>query len=115
MAAKVINFLNEKDRKEKDNYDVKMPMKCMSCGYKYDKRVIFEEFMTKIDGEECPHCSMEMALPNAFYLPKVGDEIYTCSCGSEIFYVRNNGLVCLICGCVTTFKKLAEMYDEIHR
>lgn len=72
-------------------------MKCFSCGHQWVGISLIED-----DGSmpcvECPKCKRYFGYYLYPVLPKEDEIIYKCNCGGELFYISEDGPVCIKCG-----------------
>jgi len=68
--------------------------RCAAC--KYEWRAVTP--VGVVTGLECPNCGRCLGHLIGSCSPPEGDDIYTCNCGSEAFYIDRRGVVCWVCG-----------------
>lgn len=47
---------------------------------------------------ECPECGTERGVWKYPFSPAVGEELWQCNCGCELFYIIPDGHMCYGCG-----------------
>lgn len=57
---------------------------------------------------ECPECGREAGVLNATVAPDSDTPLWICHCGSDVYRVLVDGVLCIACGVKTPYPDIAE-------
>lgn len=77
-------------------------VKCLHCGHTWQDKALIGEDQT-VPLMECPKCSLWQGHFMYSVLPNEGENVFTCGCGSEVFFIiKSRGHRCVRCGFLHT-------------
>jgi hypothetical protein len=91
--GEVVSFDKAKEGGDETIYTLTGPAICTHCKHQW-------QCVTPAgshDSLECPECSLHMGVVGAPVVPR---EFWECDCGSDLFYLTQDGAMCRTCGLV---------------
>ena len=92
MAKKVLEF-KRPEPKGDEPFWVTGPAICLRCRHKWE--ALSEATMRSL---ECPECGLSTGVPRGVIVPSQDEEMWTCNCSNDTFWVLRDGIMCLVCG-----------------
>lgn len=97
------NIIDFRQRKVEAEPHAQGDATCIGCKHKWHAVAHAEQLKENDGWLECPACGTNkgrMAWP---FVPSIGSKVWTCHCGSDIFYVLSDGTLCPNCGNMQDF------------
>jgi hypothetical protein len=108
--SNVIPFKPPEPEKEAEQEKVRYlegQARCLEC--KHEWHAVVEECLNGHNhGLECPSCHLNKGVFVNLCGSAKGTPVYHCACGNYLFEARVNGLMCIYCGAVADWDRMAE-------
>jgi hypothetical protein len=78
------------------------PVKCLSCKHTWQGVSLLGMY----DSLECPECGLHKGEYTHNVCPPDGEATWVCSCGNDLFFVREDCIQCRLCGELTPLDEL---------